>query len=232
MGKAIDLTGERFGRLTVIRKAETGKPRSWWLCQCDCGNKTVVQSDSLRRGNTCSCGCLRKENAILACTKHGFAGRKSRKRLYRTWSGMIQRTTNKKDKYYYNYGGRGIGMCELWRKDFNEFMQWAIQNGYSDELYIDRINNDKGYYPDNCRFVTRKEQQNNLRCTVRYEFSDGKILTLSQLSEKLGRSKESTKRIAKKYIDGETSKPESGLPHLWHLACNAAFLIEMETEHE
>lgn len=222
----IDLTGQRFGRLTVIERANTGKPRGWWKCLCDCGNETIVQSDSLRRGSTKSCGCYGKERALEAATKHGHGGRKNRSRLYRTWSGMIQRTTNPKDKYYYNYGGRGIGVCPEWRESFPEFQKWAEDTGYKDDLYIDRIDNEKGYSPDNCRWVTRFQQQNNLRCNVRYRFLDGKSFTQSEMAKALCIEKRHVHKSVKSMVIKEAEINEkSGKPHLFILNCNPEALF-------
>ena len=222
MPRFIDLTGNRYGKLVVLRRVNTGKPRAWWECQCDCGKTSIVPSDSLQSGNTASCGCLFANSRPI---NHGDARRKDRARLYRTWSGMIQRCDNKKDKAYPNYGGRGIKVCDEW-KDYVNFKEWAIPHGYSEELYIDRIDNDKGYCPENCRWVTRKQQQNNLRCNIRYRFPDGTIKTLSEVSEMLGMGKERTQRRLAKLCDGVDK--ESELPHLWHVAANVAFLVEME----
>lgn len=157
MSKCIDLIGQRFGRLVVIERADSNsKGRARWLCQCDCGEQVIVLGYSLRCGGTKSCRCLYNEGNN---TKHKLCYT----RLYNTWSCMKSRCTNAKDTRYKDYGGRGITICEEWLHDFQAFYDWAIANGYSDTLTIDRKDNDKGYYPDNCRWATKKEQNTNQR---------------------------------------------------------------------
>lgn len=167
MGKLIDLTGQRFGRLTVIERAgKTNDGHRKWLCQCDCGKTTVVAGNDLKKekGATRSCGCLRLvkiEEMAQLNTLHG----NSHHRLYVIWSGMKQRCTNPKTPMFYLYGERGITICEEWLHDFKAFYDWAMANGYRGDLSIDRIDNDKGYSPDNCRWATPKEQAINRRTT-------------------------------------------------------------------
>lgn len=158
-----DLAGQRFGRLVVIREAERKNRAVMWQCQCDCGNKTVVQSPSLRHGLTKSCGCYQRERgrevAIKRNTTHGF----SYHPIYSLWNGIIDRCYNPKDKHYKDYGGRGIKVCPEWRDSPKQFIEWAEANGWQKDLEIDRIDNDKGYSPGNCRFATRSEQMLNSR---------------------------------------------------------------------
>lgn len=156
MPPRIDLTGQRFGRLVVISEAgRSNDGQTLWHCLCDCGKETTVQGRHLREGNTRSCGCLMQESRI----KHGEAG----SRLYHTWNDMIQRCHNENHKCYADYGGRGIKVCEIWLHDFAAFRDWAVSNGYVDDLEIDRIDNDRGYSPENCRWTTRKQQTRNCR---------------------------------------------------------------------
>ena len=126
---------------------------------CDCGRETIVAQSSLRSGVTQSCGCLMRELSSKRATKHG--GRKTR--LYRIWDNMKSRCSNPTKGNYKEYGGRGIKVCEEWLHDFAAFRDWALANGYDDALTIDRIDNDKGYSPDNCRWITQAEQNRNQR---------------------------------------------------------------------
>lgn len=174
-----NLIGYKKGRLTVIEYAGKNKNNAnLWLCKCDCGNTSIVTSSALLSGTTYSCGCLASENVKMRNTFHGQHGT----RLYRIWNLMIQRCENIKSSHYDRYGGRGIFVCEQWHK-FIEFYNWAISNGYNENLTIDRIDNNKGYSPDNCRWVTIKEQQNN-RENNRKFMINGELLTVSKIAEK------------------------------------------------
>ena len=180
MSKAVDLVGMRFGRLLVIGKTRSKGCRVAWVCKCDCGNETAPITTELLKGRTRSCGCLRRENFGNAARKHGLY----KTRLYRIWSNMIQRCSNPKNNNYHLYGAKGVTVCDEW-KDFSAFSKWAFENGYDDSLSIDRIKNNKGYSPDNCRWATPQEQTDNRDCTKRISFN-GKTQTLKQWSEETG----------------------------------------------
>lgn len=178
-----DLTGERFGRLTVIRRTGKDERGVLWECLCDCGNTKIVVGKNLRSGRTQSCGCLLNETRKLPKVKtHGL----TRTRIYREYGSMISRcrpTYHMHSRYY----DRGITVCNEWTGEgaFERFYSWAMQNGYSDDLTLDRIDNDKGYSPNNCRWVSNKEQQNNRGDNV-YITINGATKTMKQWSEAFG----------------------------------------------
>ena len=162
MGRhVIDLTGQRFGRLVVIGRADPpadNQGAARWHCRCDCGDEIDVVGYSLRRENTASCGCLQKELAMVVHTTHG----QSRSRLYSIWHSMLSRCENQHNIGYGRYGGRGVTVCKEWH-DFNNFMQWAERTGYQENLTIDRIDVNEGYNPVNCQWATMHEQARNKR---------------------------------------------------------------------
>lgn len=192
MGTLIDLTGQKFGRLNVIQKSESKRGgKTWWVCRCDCGTILDVWSVYLRNGTTKSCGCLNRELASerLKTRKllQGSDGRSST-RLYKTWTSMLQRCENPKAYYFDHYGGRGIRVCQEWRDSFEAFRAWALSNGYSDDLTIDRIDNDGNYCPENCRWADSFTQCNNMRSNRMISFG-GKTMSLSQWARELGISR-------------------------------------------
>ena len=182
--KLIDLKGQKFYRLTVLERAETRTYKSggkavMWKCRCDCGNITIVNGNSLRRGLTKSCGCWNLENLKTnnPNKKHG----ESYTRLYKIWEGMHKRCEKEHTKGYQRYGGRGIKVCEEWA-NYETFRDWALNNGYSDELSIDRKDVDGNYCPENCTWSTNKEQANNRR-TSKYLTYKGETHTIAEWAE-------------------------------------------------
>lgn len=182
MRKPIDMVGKRFGRLTVLSRAGRDKHRNTqWLCRCDCGVITVVLGGNLRRGYTKSCGCFNKKTARDRATTHGGSG----SRLYHIRTNMIQRCYNTNIPEYPRYGGRGITVCKEWRESFAAFRDWALANGYSDSLSIDRIDNEKGYSPENCRWVDEIQQANNKGNSHRITFN-GETHTIAEWARLIG----------------------------------------------
>lgn len=185
MTRAADLTGNRYGRMTVMARSEnTAEGRTQWLCLCDCGNTKVAQAVYLKRGNTKSCGCLgleqRKAAAQSQC--HPF----SRTQMYRerkSWENMLARCYEPSHRSYADYGGRGVQVCREWRESFEAFVgdMGARPTGCT----LDRVDNDKGYSPDNCRWATRVEQANNRR-NNRIITIGSESLTVAQWARRTG----------------------------------------------
>ena len=175
MSEKIDMTGRVIGLLSVIEECgRDSRGEVLWLCRCECGNEVTVRGGDLRSEHTTSCGCYRREHTAKTHTKHGM--RKTR--LYYVWSDMLRRagiTKGASEKEKHNYQDRRITVCSEWLV-FENFRDWALSHGYKEGLQIDRIDNDKGYCPENCRWVTPKENVNNRRNTLRLE--DGTSLAM------------------------------------------------------
>lgn len=187
-GKEVrDLTGQRFGRLIAIREdGRTKQGQAKWLCQCDCGNIKSIASASLTGGLTKSCGCYNSELRTNLNLKHGDAFRHNKARLYEVWCAMIKRCENPNDDHFYCYGGRGVSVCADWHK-YENFKAWAYANGYDDsagrgQCTIDRIDNNKGYEPGNCRWVDMRAQGKNTR-KAKMLTIQGKTKPLTQWAE-------------------------------------------------
>lgn len=186
-----DITGKKFGRLTVVRflqPEEREDYRRQWLCRCECGNEVQVNSSKLRNGHTMSCGCVNAEKIGNLNKKYEHTSR----RLYTVYKGMLSRCYDKKHREYHNYGKRGIVVCQEWRDDFDKFAEWAYKNGYEEnakfhDCTLDRKDVDKGYDPTNCRWVTNQVQQNNRRDCI-YATYNGETHTCMEWSKILGLS--------------------------------------------
>ncbi|MCI2760222.1 hypothetical protein [Staphylococcus lugdunensis] len=175
--------GQRFGRL-VVKEIDLTKAsrKTFWICQCDCGNVVSIRSDTL--GTTKSCGCIKKEqdfkNLRLKNKQlHGL----TKNTIYPRWRAMMQRCYNPKSERYSRYGGRGIKVCDEWH-DVKKFVKWAIDNGFSEELSIERIDIDEGYKPSNCKWIPIEDQRWNTSYNVWHEFN-GLRLTTMQWARKL-----------------------------------------------
>ncbi len=169
--------GDRFGRLVLHCKVSIqGSRNTKWSCRCDCGETVVVPTSHLGNGHTKSCGCLQAE----ARTTHGFA----KTRMHKLWLQIRYRCNPKSSEVHPYHSGRGITLCQEWN-DFSVFRTWALSSGYEDGLTIDRINNDKGYLPENCRWVPRQEQGRNVRRNL-YLTSNGKRQLLSDWAREYG----------------------------------------------
>lgn len=184
MGKKLNLTGQAFGRLTVVHEVDKEEGSIWtrWKCKCECGNDPIVKTQALRSGSTKSCGCLFMDVARAkgkAKLIHGAA----ETRTYNIWVSMKGRCYNQNNKKFKNYGGRGINVCERWKKSFLNFLN---DMGEAPEgMSIDRIDTNGNYEPNNCRWADQKTQQNNRRNNVILEV-DGKQMTLSQAARYAG----------------------------------------------
>lgn len=195
-----DLTGKQFGKWIVVSQArnhvtKNGNTFTKWFCRCECGNEKEVFANSLLNGRSKSCGCDNHKHTIVCknnFTTHGA----SKTRLYKIWAGMHKRCENNNTSNYSDYGGRGITVCHEW-DDFVVFKDWALKNGYTDSLSIDRIDVNGCYCPDNCRWSTKREQANNRRNTKLYN-AFGKTQPLSVWANECGKSyKYLHKRLSK-----------------------------------
>ena len=168
MKKSNDITGMRFGKLTVLKNEKSDKHRnSMWLCECDCGNKIIALGKDLRSGKKHSCGCDIKRKKP---EYHGM----SDTNLYRRWTDMRERCDNPKNENYSKYGAKGVKVCEEWENSFLSFYNWSMENGFKEELSIDRIDPFGNYCPENCRWATFETQINNKRGSVIMELNGEK----------------------------------------------------------
>lgn len=191
----LDLRGQRFGRLVAIqntgRKTKSGN--FIWICQCDCGKQTEANTGALKTGQKISCGCYKVDRMSQLNKTHG--GRNER--LYLVWMDMRRRCNDKKDIQFSNYGARGISVCKEW-EDYANFRKWAEESGYNQDAKVgkctlDRIDTNKGYSPDNCRWVDMKVQNNNRRNNLLLTYN-GKTQTAAQWERELGLYKGSVSR--------------------------------------
>ena len=172
--------GHRFGRYAVLYEVERRDGRRRFLCRCDCGAEKAVRLEALRSGAVVSCGCYNRQISREANTKHGL----SEKRVYRIWTGIKGRCLNPNNAEHRNYGWRGITICAEWMT-FEPFHEWAMANGYRDDLTIERKDNDGPYSPDNCTWVPQEDQRRNTR-RVQRVWLNGQGMTLRQWARAVG----------------------------------------------
>lgn len=190
MGKFQDLSDTKFGKLTAIKVAYKNKNgESVWECVCECGNVINVVCSNLKNGHSTSCGCYKKTCSIT----HN----ETKTRLHRIWASMKARCYNTNHPKYKHWGGRGVVVCTEWKDSYETFRDWALANGYRDDLQIDRIDNNGNYEPKNCRWATPKQQSNNKRnnCIITYK---NETHTISEWSIIIGvKSATIQRRLAK-----------------------------------
>lgn len=212
-----DLAEKRFGRLVAIKPIGKNEHGNYlWLCRCDCGNEHIVASGKLIQGKSKSCGCYRKEIRKMSLEKHGLTTG-GKPRTFIIWNGMKARCYNPNAISYKSYGARGIKVCDEWLGEhgFKNFHNWAIKNGYKDELEIDRIENEGNYEPSNCQWISKQENREKQRKTRYFEIN-GERLNISQWCKKLGISKsiayKKIKESEKTFVDfiAEKSRMQKG----------------------
>ena len=195
-----DLTGKRFGKWVVLERAGSrGNKRSrnaCWLCRCDCGKARVVWGSNLVSGSSKSCLDCRPKR----CDGDSKGGQF--KRLYNIWHNIIERCRNPHIPDYKDYGGRGITLCKEWKESYLAFKTWSLENGYRDDLQIDRINNDGNYCPENCRWVDNKTNVRNRNCTVKVTIN-GETKPLVEFAEMAGINKRTVSQRYRSGIRGE-----------------------------
>lgn len=198
-----DLTGQRFGRLLVISLNHIDNGKAYWNCKCDCGNQISVLRSSLTSGNTQSCGCYKKDLDKTRSIKHKM----TKTRIFNIWVGMKQRCYNPKSSSYKNYGIRGIKICDEWLQDFMNFYNWSIENGYRENLTIDRIDINGNYEPANCRWITQAEQTRNTRSNVKITIN-GQTKLLSDWARESGIDRRTiSRRIRLGWKNNELLRP-------------------------
>jgi len=184
-----DRIGQKFGRLTIIQYVSKNDNRGYYLCKCECGNEKIVSATNLIKGDINSCGCLARELTIKRNIENKYTKKhgKSKTRLYQIWLDIKQRCYNTKQNTYKWYGAKGIKMCDEWFNDYLEFEKWSLSNGYKENLTIDRINSKCNYEPNNCRWITMKQQLRNTSRTILITYN-GKTQCLKDWCNDLGKN--------------------------------------------
>lgn len=203
-GKFENLTGMKFHRLQVIELSHVNaKYNRYWNCICDCGNTKVVRGDQLKmkKGGVTSCGCAQKE-AVAESNHERGTHHLSGTRLFKIWTGMMYRCYDPKHSHYGAYGGRGITICDEWRNSAEAFIEWAHSNGYEDHLTIERRDVNGNYCPENCEWITWKQQNYNKRNTRLVEIN-GESKTIPEWAEETGINKFTLRGRYRRGIRGE-----------------------------
>lgn len=193
MRKIKDIIGLKFGKLTAIKRMENKGHNQFYLCKCDCGKEKVISKSSLILGRTKSCGCLkscllakrnRKYKLAEKMHKKNTTHNLSKTTIYKKYLGIKERCFNKNCEAYKYYGGRGITVCDEWKNNFQNFYDWAMSNGYKDNLTIERIDFNGNYCPENCKWIPRSEQTKNRRNVHKITYK-GKTQSLSDWAREL-----------------------------------------------
>lgn len=179
----VDLTGLKFGRLSVMDKIVPPKGRTLFVCVCDCGEQVTLNGSDLQSGNTVSCGCYRKEKMATSNLKHGATANGKHTGAYRSWTTMKSRCYNEDNNRFYAYGGRGIVVCDRWLESFENFL--SDMGDRPEGCTVDRIDVNGNYDPQNCRWATTVEQAKNQRTNVWYEL-DGEKMIQADVARALG----------------------------------------------
>ena len=188
MGKRANIqAGDRFGYLTVISEVEPnitpcGTVQRKFLCRCDCGNEVIRLRSTLQKNQKSSCGCM---ELTIGDRTRKYTKEQTSSFLYSTWNGMKQRCLDPNSSHYHRYGGRGVTICEEWLNDYSKFYEWAIKNGASKEMTLDRIDVNGDYEPSNCRWADVETQMNNTSQNRFIEYN-GEKLTVMQWSRRTG----------------------------------------------
>lgn len=186
MRNKIEVTeGQKYGKLTIIKEVSPIGSKRRILCKCDCGNIKEYSMDRVIHGRTQSCGCLRNEMFLIHRNNNGtsvYPKKATASKLYKIWNAMKCRCYTVSSGAYFKYGAKGIRMCDEWKNDFMAFYNWALANGYSDELTIDRIDYRGNYEPSNCRWADIRTQANNKSNVRKYEYN-GELHTMTEWSE-------------------------------------------------
>jgi hypothetical protein len=206
MTRIVDLTGQRFGRLVVLNLAADSSRNAKWVCLCDCGQQSVSYSPNLKNGKARSCGCLRRELPKLTKTKHGHKPATGASTEYEIWSGIIRRCLNPSSSSYPRYGGRGISVCERWRK-FENFLE--DMGPRPPGLTIDRLNNDGHYEPSNCAWRSYKDQARNKSGNRRLTLASGESITLREVCERFAITEKTLRYWLRKHGNNTAAVMES-----------------------